>query len=112
MKNLLLIMGISILTTACASRASSIAPVAVSAQDYAGIECADTRALLSDAREQENALTRRQNNAALGDTVGVVLLLLPIGSIFGADVQGELAEAKGNVNALERAVVINCRATN
>tara|TARA_B110001450_G_C17262813_1_gene336209 strand:+ start:357 stop:521 length:165 start_codon:yes stop_codon:yes gene_type:complete len=53
-------------------------------------------------------LTRKQNNAATGDSVGVLFLLLPVGSIFGADVSGELAEVKGEVNALERAVVQNC----
>ena len=40
--------------------------------------------------------------------VGVFFVLLPVGSIFGADVSGELAEVKGEVNALERAIAQNC----
>jgi hypothetical protein len=59
---------------------------------------------LAVARERENALTRQQNNAATADAVGVFLLLVPAGSVFGGNVEGELAQAKGEVMALERAV--------
>ena len=94
--------------TACASRANSVAPVAVSSTDYANVSCDNARSLLAAARQTENALARKQNNASLGDTVGVVLLLLPVGSIFGADVEGELAIAKGEVIALERRITTGC----
>lgn len=95
--------------TACAGRANSVAPVSVSATEFSGMSCADTRAELETARERENALTRRQNNAATADAAGVFLVLLPLGSVFGGDVSGELGQAKGEVDALERAVRINCR---
>jgi hypothetical protein len=94
--------------TGCAGRASTIPPVAVNSLEYRSLGCGDTKALLSQKREEENAMTRRQNNAALGDAVGVVLVLLPLGSVFGADVSGELAQVKGEVNALERAIAVNC----
>ena len=94
--------------SACASRASSVAPVAVSAADYRDMSCADARALLTQKREVENSLTRAQNNAALGDAAGVVLVLLPLGSVFGADQAGELAIAKGEVDALERKITTDC----
>jgi hypothetical protein len=111
MKQLVIIVaGITLLSlSACAGRANSVAPVAVSATEYSGLSCEQTNAELRAARERESALTRRQNNAATADAAGVFLVLLPLGSVFGADVSGELAEAKGEVNALERAVRINCR---
>ncbi|XBQ15133.1 MAG: hypothetical protein ABL308_09185 [Oceanicaulis sp.] len=93
---------------ACASRANGVAPVSISATEYEGLSCEDTRAELDLARERESALTRRQNNAATADAVGVFLVLVPAGSVFGGDVSGELAQAKGEVRALERAVVTNC----
>ncbi|MCR9130107.1 MAG: hypothetical protein NXI12_11340 [Alphaproteobacteria bacterium] len=106
----LIAVGLSALSlAACAGRANSVAPVAVSATEYAGLSCEQTNAELRAARERESALTRRQNNAATADAAGVFLVLLPLGSVFGADVSGELAESKGEVNALERAVRINCR---
>lgn len=103
-------IGICLSLSACASRANSIAPVSVSATEYAALSCAETRDELRAARERENALTRQQNNAATADAAGVFLVLLPLGSVFGSDVSGELAQAKGEVNALERAVTLNCRA--
>lgn len=63
----------------------------------------------SQKQAQKNALTNAQNNAATGDAVGVFLLLLPVGSIFGADKEGELAQAKGEVMALQGAISINCK---
>lgn len=94
--------------TACASRANSVAPVAVASSDYQSVSCDDARSLLVGARATESSLTRRQNNAATGDAVGVLLVLLPIGSIFGSDVSGELAAAKGEVIALERRIITGC----
>jgi hypothetical protein len=111
MKKALLILSIAtipLLATTCASRANSIPPVAVAASDYQNVSCDDSRSLLVAARAIESSLTRQQNNAALSDTVGVVLVLLPIGSIFGSDVSGELAAAKGEVIALERRIVTGC----
>ena len=96
------------LFASCAGRASSIAPASVSALEYKELSCAETKGLLRDKRESERALTQKQNNAATGDAVGVFFVLLPVGSIFGADVSGELAEVKGEVNALERAIAQNC----
>ena len=64
--------------------------------------------MLGQKREIENVLTKQQNNAALGDTVGVFFVLLPLGSVFGADKEGELAIAKGEVDALERMISVTC----
>jgi len=102
------VMGLGL--AGCATRASGVAPVSVSAVEFQGLTCEETRSRLASARERENALTRQQNNAATADAVSVFLFLVPLGSVFGADKEGELAEAKGEVNALERAVDINCKA--
>ncbi|MBT4939405.1 MAG: hypothetical protein HON14_09765 [Rhodospirillaceae bacterium] len=91
----------------CASRASSVAPSAIPSANYKGLSCAETKVALEQKRAKKNALTTQQNNAATGDAVGVFLVLLPVGSIFGADKEGELAQAKGEVLALEGAVSIN-----
>jgi hypothetical protein len=99
---------VAVAASGCASRASGIAPVYVSSSEYSGMTCEETREALATARESENALTRRQNNAATADAAGVFLLLVPAGSVFGGDVSGELAQAKGEADALERAVRTNC----
>ena len=101
-------IALMVIVSGCASRANGVAPVSVSSLEYSYLSCEETRAALIEAREKENALTRRQNNAATVDAAGVFLVLLPLGSVFGADVSGELAQAKGEVNALERAIPTNC----
>ena len=93
----------------CASRASSVAPTAVPSANYQGMSCEETKTMLSQKQAQMNALTKQQNNAATGDAASVFLFLLPLGSVFGADVEGELAQAKGEVMALQGAVSINCK---
>ena len=93
----------------CASRANSIAPVAVPSSNYAGLTCDEAKIQLEQKQQAQSALTREQNNAATGDTVGVLLLGLPVGSIFGADKAGELGQVKGEVMALQGAVTISCR---
>ena len=99
----------SLVISGCASRAGSIAPVAVPAANYSGLSCDETKTMLVQKTATQNALVKQQNNAALGDTVGVFLVLLPLGSVFGADKEGELAQAKGEVMALTGAVDINCK---
>ena len=94
----------------CATRASSIAPVSISAGEYSGLTCVEARGQLQTSRETQIALTRRQNNAATADAASVFLFLLPLGSVFGADVAGELAQAKGEVLALERHLRGSCSA--
>jgi len=95
----------------CASRATSIAPTAVPSANYKGLNCDETKTLLAQKMATKNALVTSQNNAATGDAVGVFFVLLPVGSIFGADKEGELAQAKGEVMALNGAVSINCKET-
>jgi hypothetical protein len=93
----------------CATRPSGIAPLSVDASEYYHLSCSDAKAELETTRQKEAALSRQQNNAATGDAVGVFLLLVPVGSVFGADVEGELALAKGQVRALETTVKKQCR---
>ena len=97
------------LIAGCASRASSVPPVAVSSNDYSSVSCAQAKDNLAVARAKEIALTRKQNNAATADAASVFLVLLPLGSVFGADVSGELAQAKGEVIALERHIANVCK---
>ncbi|WP_417497834.1 hypothetical protein [Maricaulis sp.] len=103
-------LAMALAVSGCASRAGSIAPMSISANEYSGMSCEENRAELQLARDSENALTRQQNNAATADAAAVFLFLLPLGSVFGADRSGELAQVKGEVLALERALRTNCPA--
>ena len=93
----------------CASGADSVAPIALPSSNYKGLSCDETKTALMTARARQAALTETQNNAQTGDILGVFFVLLPLGSVFGDDVEGELGLAKGEMLALQGAVQINCR---
>ena len=93
----------------CASGAKSVAPIGLPSSNYKGLSCDETKTALVTARARQAALTETQNNAQTGDILGVFFVLLPLGSVFGDDVEGELGLAKGEVLALQGAVPINCR---
>jgi hypothetical protein len=95
---------------ACATRASGVVPMSISAMEYANLSCSQTRTALDGAREREITLSKQQNNAATMDAVGVFLLAVPASSLFGGNKEGELARAKGEVRALEGALQSNCAA--
>lgn len=108
MTKVLLIASVALVAVGCASRPDAIAPMAISASEYSSLSCDETRHELELAREREYALSRQQNRAATTDAASVFLFALPLGSVFGGDVEGELSQVKGEVLALERAVRINC----
>lgn len=93
----------------CATRPDAITPATVSATEYAGLSCQETNTLLAEKRTSLQEAERQQNRAATGDAIGVFLVLLPVGSLIGADNEGIVAQYKGEVLALERAMTGNCR---
>jgi len=97
-----------LILASCATRPDSVTPVSIPASDYSSLSCQETTTLLTMKNGEENALSKKQSAAATGDAVGVFLILLPISTIFGGDVEGDLAQAKGEVLALQRAIIINC----
>lgn len=108
MKYTILIVAAAVGLSGCATRASGVAPVSISASEYSTYDCQEAKAERDAAVLKRSALERRQNNAAVADAASVFLVLLPLGSVFGADVEGELAQAKGEALALERATRIAC----
>lgn len=107
---LLMIAGMvgTLAVSGCATRASGVVPMSISALEYASLSCEETRTALESAREREIVLTRQQNTAATLDAVGVFFIAVPASSVFGGDKAGELARAKGEVRALESALQTNC----
>jgi len=88
------------LLAACAQSPESIAPVSMG-NAFAAVSCADAAALLATERQILAPLEAQQRNAVTGDAVGVFLLGLPLSSMTGGDVAGQIAAARGKVIALE-----------
>ena len=75
---------------------------------YAALDCAAAREALASRQAAEAELARRQDSAAQRDTAGVALVGLPVGSLFRGDVSDQLAQAKGEVLALQQRVAQAC----
>ncbi|WP_413711677.1 hypothetical protein [Rhizobium sp. Rhizsp82] len=90
--------------SSCAKRPDAIVPADIPMAAYTGSSCSDLAREL--VKEQENlaALSKAQNQAATGDAVGVFLIGVPTSSTFGGDKEGQVAVAKGKVQAIQNAM--------
>lgn len=95
------------LLAACAQSPSSIAPAAMG-NAYAGVACHQAHAELTAERGNLAALEEKQRGAVAGDAIGVFLIGVPVSSLTGGNVAGDIAASKGKVMALE-ARVASCR---
>ncbi|GFE51747.1 hypothetical protein So717_35000 [Roseobacter cerasinus] len=90
----------ALLCAACAKAPDAIAPVSMG-NAFAAVSCKDARTQLAEEQQTLAALEEQQRNARTGDAIGVFLILVPVSSITGNSVEGELATSKGKVVALE-----------
>lgn len=87
--------------SSCAKRPDAIVPVDVSMAAYSNLDC---QALAREYLKEQaslSAVSKQQHDAATGDAVGVFLVGVPMLSTFGGDKEGQVAVAKGKVNAIE-----------
>lgn len=103
MKKLLISATMLLAVTSCAKRPDAIVPVDIPMGAYTGESCEGLAREL--VKEQQNlaAVSKEQNQAATGDAVGVFMLGVPVSSTFGGDKEGQVAVAKGKVQAIENA---------
>jgi len=93
---------IALLLAGCAKSPESIAPAYVSPINYQNLDCGQLAQ--EDARithAYANA-AKQQNNARTNDTVGVLLLGLPVSSLSGDNIAPEIARLKGEQDAVRR----------
>lgn len=88
------------LIAACAQNPNSIAPVSMG-DAYAGISCNQARGAIGPERQTLAALEAKQKSAVTGDALGVFLIGVPVSSLTGGDVAGQIALSKGKLAALE-----------
>lgn len=103
-------VGICAVAAACAKSPESIAPSYVSPMTYRIYECDQ---LGEESQRVEAALMQasaQQRQARSDDTVGVILLGLPVSSLSGGNVADQVAKLKGEQQTL-RQVMIEKRCT-
>jgi hypothetical protein len=93
----------------CAMKAESIQPSYVSPVSYDSYTC---KQLGQEAARIEAALataSKQQNQARTNDTVGVLLIGMPVSSMSGEAIAPEVAKLKGEKNAIQQASTLkNC----
>lgn len=87
--------------SACAPGPNAVAPASMPANTYSDLTCQQAKAEHAKLTNEVAALSQKQKNAAAGDAIGVFLIAVPVSSLTGNDVQGELATAKGKLLAAE-----------
>lgn len=100
MRKLLMAVGCCAVLAACAQGPDAVAPVSM-AGAFDTLSCSKTRTMLNQERQRQAALEEKQRSAVAGDAIGVFLIGVPVSSLSGNDVAGELGTAKGKVIALE-----------
>lgn len=100
MKTTATILAAAVMLTGCAPNPAAVAPVNMTGA-FNAMSCAEAAANLPQARANEAALTQQQSEAAMTDAATVFLVLVPVSSLTGQNREGDLAAAKGTVDALE-----------
>lgn len=102
-------IAVSATLAGCAKTPESIAPAYVSPMTYSSYTCEQ---LKSEAVRIDEALSRasaQQNDARQSDTVGVILLGLPVSSLSGGNVADQIAYLKGHKDTIQQTQITgNC----
>ena len=91
------------LLAACAQGPGSIQPVATG-NAFAEMNCQRAADDLTAERQSLEALSSKQRGAQIGDAIGVFLIAVPVSSLTGGDVAGQIGASKGKIAALEARV--------
>jgi len=98
----LLIVAIAVNLVACAKSPESIAPTYVSDLAYRSVGCSDLATEYARISQALSRASAQQEQARGNDTVGVILLGLPVSSLSGDNIAPEVARLKGELEAIHR----------
>jgi hypothetical protein len=101
MQTRLALFALTLVLAACARNPESIAPMTMPVNAYSGLSC---QQLAEEHRRSSLALAQvesQQRQAATGDAVGVFLIGVPVSSLGGGNVEGQVAQRKGELVSIE-----------
>jgi hypothetical protein len=90
-------------TAGCAKSPESIAPAYISTVNYQSWSC---NQLAEEGRRLTQALAEastQQRNARTNDTIGIILIGIPVSSLSGDNIAPQIANLKGQVVAVQQA---------
>ena len=95
-----LMIAAALMISACAKSPESIVPISM-AGAFDGTSCAAARSMLAAESQNITVLNERQRGAVTGDTIGMIVTLVPMGTLLGNNVEGQIAATRGKIIALE-----------
>lgn len=101
MRYIFTLLACGLAVSSCAKRPDAIVPVDMPMAAYSNLDCQALAREFINEHASLSAVSKQQHDAATGDAVGVFLVGVPMSSTFGGDKEGQVAVAKGKVNAIE-----------
>jgi hypothetical protein len=86
----------------CAKSPESIAPAYVSDLAYRSVSCSDLSIEYQRVSAALAQASTQQQQARGNDTVGIILLGLPVSSLSGDNIAPQIAQLKGEQDAIHR----------
>lgn len=86
----------------CAANPEDIAAADIGTGMYRGQSCEQLAEQRLAYTQRLEALSAEQSSARTGDTVGVILLGLPLSSMSGNDRETDIAVTRGHLNEIDR----------
>lgn len=105
MKIQVVTLAVALAMSGCAKRPDAIVPAEIPMAAYAPQNCQSLSIELAKEKASLAAVSKKQHDAATGDAFGVFLIGVPMSSTFGGDNEGNVAVAKGKVQAIESAML-------
>lgn len=105
MRTIMTILTVAVLSAlaSCATPPEKIAATAYPDDPYIGKSCAFLAEETKQKSAELSALSKKQKDAAAADTIGVIVIGVPVSSLAGGDKKTEISVLKGQIDALKRA---------
>ena len=100
--SIVLVLGLA----ACAKPPESIAPAFVSQHTYTALDCGQLTLEATNLDQALNQVSGQQKKARRNDTLGVLLLGLPVSTFTGGNVAQQVANVKGHREAERRELIV------
>ncbi len=99
----LAILSMLVALAACAQSPDKIAPAYVSAVPYQNFTCSQLEQEVANLTVALSEAGQVQQQARTHDTIGIILIGLPLSSMTGGNVAPEIARLKGEMEAVREA---------
>lgn len=86
----------------CAANPDDIAAADIGPNPYTGFGCSQLRTEQTRLEQEIANLSADQRQARTGDTIGVILIGVPVSTLSGNDNETDIAVARGRLQAVEQ----------